>query len=440
MKTFRRGGVHPDPSKITADVPIAPLAASAKVELPLSQCIGAPSVPVVKPGDAVVAGQMVAKAGGFVGAPVHSPVSGTVKKIEKTRSPQGLWQETVIIEADPESVNPQPLAGRADELKPEDLKLEPSEIVKRISEAGIVGLGGATFPTHVKLSIPDGKKAEMIIINGAECEPYLTCDDRLMRTCAAQIISGTKLLMRAVGVDRAIVGIEENKPEAIEAMRFAATVSLGIEVVELKKRYPQGGEKQLIEALTGREVPMGGLPVDVGCVVDNVATAYAVFDAVCRRRPLTQRVVTVTGPSLTNPGNFLVPFGTPISRLIEAAGGLPDDTGKVIAGGPMMGRAVSNLDAPTTKGLGGILVLPESMSRRPAVQPCIRCAKCVEACPMGLEPYLLASLSRLGRYEDAARRTIMGCIECGCCSYSCPSGRPILDFIKLGKLNLRKKK
>lgn len=444
MKTFRRGGVHPDPSKITADVPIAPLAGASKVELPLLQCIGAPSVAVVKPGDAVVAGQMVAKAGGFVGAPVHSPVGGTVKKIEKTRNPQGLWQETIIIEADAETCEPEPLAvsepGRYGLLSDENLKLNPAEIVRRISEAGIVGLGGATFPTHVKLSIPEGKKAEMIIINGAECEPYLTCDDQLMRTCAAEIIAGARLLMRAVGADRAIVGIEENKPEAIEAMRFAATAFPEIEIVELKKRYPQGGEKQLIEALTGREVPMGGLPVDVGCVVDNVATAYAVFDAVCRRRPLTQRVVTVTGPSLSNPGNFLVPFGTPIRRLIEAAGGLPGDTGKVIAGGPMMGRAVSNLDAPTTKGLGGILVLPESMSRRPRVQPCIRCAKCVEACPMGLEPYLLATLSRLGRYEDAAKHTIMGCIECGCCSYSCPSGRPILDFIKLGKLNLRKKK
>jgi len=280
---------------------------------------------------------------------------------------------------------------------------------------------------------------DTIIINGAECEPYLTCDDQLMRTGAAEIISGTRLIMRSVSVSRAIVGIEENKPQAIAAMLQAAAQYPDIEVVTLKKKYPQGGEKQLIQALTGREVPAGGLPVDVGCIVDNVATAYAVHQAVIMRLPLTRRIVTVTGPSLQRPGNYLAPFGTPLSALIEAAGGLPEDTGKVIAGGPMMGRAVSCLDAPSTKGTSGILVLPRDMSSRRAAGPCIRCGGCVAACPMGLEPYLLMLHAVHSRWDDARSHGVMNCIECGCCSYSCPSARPILDHIKLAKMNLKKR-
>lgn len=434
MKTFKRGGIHPNPAKLTANVPVEKLAIAQRLVLPLSQAIGAPAVPVVKPGEEILAGQLIAKANGFVSANIHSPISGTIKSIEKVRNPQGLWQEAIIIETADENPQTTPIIEN-DDLIPETEK----GIIDTIAAAGIVGLGGATFPTHVKLSIPEGKKAEYLIINGAECEPFLTCDDQLMRTHAKDIIRGINAVMKAVHAPIAIIGIEENKPEAIEAMKAAATDS--ITITPLKKRYPQGGEKQLIEALTGREVPLGGLPIDIGCVVTNVATAYAIYQAVyCGQRPLVERIVTVTGPSLKNPGNFLVPFGTPISTLIEAAGGLPEDTGKVIAGGPMMGRPISNIDAPTTKGLSGIVVLPESMSNRPAVQPCIRCAKCVDACPMGLEPYLLARLSELGRFNDTMQSNVMGCIECGCCSYTCPSARPLLDFIKLAKINLRKKK
>lgn len=436
MKTFRKGGIHPSAEKITAQSATEALAAQGQLRLMLSQAIGAPSKPIVKAGDTVVRGQMIAEAGGFVSAPLHSPVSGTVAKIEKVRNPQGLWQDAITINVADEQEGDCFTPRSEAEIQ----ALTPQEIVKIIGEAGIVGLGGATFPTRVKLTPPEGKVPDLIIINGAECEPYLTCDDRLMREEPEEIIGGTELLMRSVGVTRAIVGIEENKPEAIEAMRRAAERKGNIEVVVLKKKYPQGGEKQLIAAVTGREVPMGGLPVDVGCIVDNVATAYAVRQAVALGRPLTERIVTVTGPSVGRPGNFRVPFGTPVLRLIEAAGGLPDDTGKVIAGGPMMGRACCDLDAPTTKGLSGVLILPESMSKRMKVEPCIRCARCVEACPMGLEPYLLARLSMNSRWDDAKGRGAMGCIECGCCSYTCPSGRPLLDMIRYAKIEIRKNK
>ena len=434
MKTFHKGGIHPDASKLTADVAVVALPAPAEVVLPLAQCIGAPAKPVVKPGDEVTAGQLVAEAGGFVSAPIHTPVAGKVKKIEKVRTPQGLWQDAIIITTDAEV----PAIAAEPRSKAEIEALTPKEIVDIIGQAGIVGLGGATFPTRVKLTPPEGKVADLIVINGAECEPFLTCDDRLMRTEAAGIIEGTRLIMRSVGVSKAVIGIEENKPEAIAAMTAACVQYPDIDVVSLKKKYPQGGEKQLIVALTGREVPMGGLPVDVGCIVDNVATAYAVYQAVALRLPLTARIVTVTGPTLSNPGNFMVPFGTPLQTLVDAAGGLPEDTGKVIAGGPMMGRAISDLSAPSTKGLSGIVVLPESEALRRKSRPCLRCAKCVSACPMGLEPYLLMLYAERSRWEDAAARQAMGCIECGCCSYTCPSDRPLLDYIKLAKINIRK--
>lgn len=434
-KTFRIGGIHPPESKLTADVPITPVSLPTQLTLLTSQSIGAPSVPLVAKGDRVKAGQMIARAGGFVSAPVHTPADGTVRGIEQVRNLQGLWQQAIVIDTDAGGEALQLWSGDC-ELPP--CELSPSEIVERVAEAGIVGLGGATFPTRVKLSVPEGKKAEYIIINGAECEPYLTCDDRLMRSYAAEIADGARLIARATDAHNIIIGIEENKPEAIEAMRRVCGDD--IELCELKKKYPQGGEKQLIAAVTGREVPMGGLPVDAGCIVDNVATAYAVSRACRRNVPLTERIVTVTGPSLTNPGNFLVPLGTPVSILIELAGGLPDDTGKVIAGGPMMGRAVSHLEAPSTKGLSGVLVLPRDMSLRPQAGPCIRCSRCVDACPMGLEPYLLMLYAEHSRYDDAARRGAMGCIECGSCSYTCPSARPILDYIRLSKIEIRKNK
>lgn len=435
MKTFHKGGIHPAANKLTADLEVREFPVPDELVLPLSQAIGAPSKPVVKAGDEVTAGQMIAEAGGFVSAPIHAPASGKVKKIEKVRTPQGMWQDAIILTVDHTRDVPESQPRSRQEVE----ALTPKEIVGIVAANGIVGLGGATFPTHVKLSPAEGKVPEIIIINGAECEPYLTCDDRLMRTNAREILEGARLLMRSVSVNRCIVGIEENKPEAIEAMRRAAADFEGIEVTVLKKKYPQGGEKQLIEALTGRAVPLGGLPVDVGCIVDNVATAYAIYQAVFERLPLTRRIVTVTGPDMTGRGNFLVPFGVSIDALLAFAGGLPAGENKVIAGGPMMGRAVSHTDAPSTKGLSGVLVLPAAETLRRAVEPCLRCGKCVDVCPMGLEPYLLARYGLNERWEDAAARNAMACIECGSCSYICPSNRPLLDMIKLDKINIRKR-
>lgn len=436
MKTFRRGGIHPPELKTTAGCPIVEMPVSVELRIMLSQNIGSPSRPVVKPGEHVEAGQMIAEATGFVSVPIHSPVAGTIKKLEPTRTPQGIWQDSIVITPDPESsgVVPHP---RSDE---EVTSLPPADIIKEVKDAGIAGLGGATFPTHVKLTIPQGKKADYVLINGAECEPCLTCDDALMRTHPEEIILGTLLLMKATGAPEGIIGIEENKPEAIAAMKAAAAPNSNLSVCILKKKYPQGGEKQLINAITGRVVPAGGLPIDTGCIIDNVATAFAVWDAIWQRRPLTRRVVTVTGEGLDNPGNFIVANGTPINDIFQFAGGLPEDTGKVIAGGPMMGRAVSCIEATATKGLSGLVVMPMKDSFRKPEQPCIRCARCVSACPMGLEPYLLMLQADAGRWEEMDAHGVRNCIECGSCSYICPSSRPLLDMIKLGKQELRKMK
>lgn len=436
MKTFKKGGIHPHDNKLTADCRTERLAGGPEYRIMLSQSIGAPSKSLVKVNDHVEAGQMIAEAGGFVGAAIHSPVSGTVKKLEPTRSLQGFWQDSIVIVADDE----QPLGADLYDDTPVVLPdaITPQEIIDAVAAAGVVGLGGATFPTRVKLTVPEGKKAELIIINGAECEPMLTCDDRLMRERPRKIIEGARLLMMAVGAKGCIIGIEDNKPEAIAAMRDANPYRESIEIVALKKKYPQGGEKQLIEALTGKRVPAGGLPIDAGVIVDNVATAYAVCQAVCQGIPLTERIVTVTGDSLARPGNYLVRIGTPVSRLIEAAGGMPDEDCKVIAGGPMMGRAISQLDSPTTKGLSGIVVISGKNQYRREQQPCIRCGNCVSRCPMGLEPYLFMLQGEMEMWEEMAEHGAANCIECGCCSYVCPASRAVLDYIRLGKSEIRR--
>lgn len=435
--TFKKGGIHPPENKITADKPIVAATVPTEVRIMLSQSIGVPAKPIVKPGDTVTSGQMIAEAAGFVSAPVHSPVKGVVKKIEPTRTPQGIWQDSIVISVEALDNDSLSLKPRTDD---EVRRLSSEEIVSIIGESGIVGLGGATFPTKVKLTIPKGKIATTVLINGAECEPYLTCDDALMREEANKIVKGAQLIMRATGARECFIGIEDNKPEAIAAMTKAVNSVASMGVVTLKKKYPQGSEKQLIYAITGKIVPAGGLPIETGCIVDNVATAYAIYDAIYNRKPLTDRVVTVTGPSLSNPGNFLVKNGTPIDDIIKFAGGLPEDTGKVIAGGPMMGRAISCLEATATKGLSGIVVLPELESVRKPSQPCIRCSKCIYVCPMGLEPYLFMLQADVRMWESMAEHGVMNCLECGCCSYACPANRPILDMIKLGKQELRKSK
>lgn len=408
-----------------------------------AQHIGAMAVCEVKKGDHVNRGDIVARAAGFVSANVHTPISGTVVKIDRTKTAYGQPADTVTIEAsedDHQHDLEAMCAAKPMRTIEQALSLPAQEIVSIIDMAGIVGLGGAAFPTKVKLSPPAGAVAQVLIINGAECEPYLTNDDALMRSYAPEIIDGILILMKGAKVNRAIVGIEDNKPEAIAAMRSAVTAIAAadnIEIMPLKTKYPQGGEKQLIEAAIGKEVPPGQLPIAVGAVVQNVATAYAVYQAVIMGEPLMSRVITVTGPSVTNPGNYRVALGTNMRTLIDLAGGVPADTGKIVLGGPMMGRAVVSIDAPTVKGISGILMLPENESHRRQVQPCIRCAKCVEACPMGLEPYMLATLSRLNEAQRAKSLGAMNCIECGSCSYVCPSSRPILDYIKLGKRTIK---
>lgn len=436
MKTFSIGGIHPKASKLTDKSPITDIAVPERLTIVLNQSIGKPSKPLVKVGDEVAAYDKIAEADGVMSANLHAPVAGKVVKLEKVHTGQGYWADAIILQTLPEREATLPEPRSIEEIR----ALSGKEIVEIVREAGIVGLGGACFPTAVKLTPPPGFTPDVIVINGAECEPYLTCDDLLMQTHAEEVVKGAMLLMHAVGVNKIVIGIEENKPAAIAAMRQAAIPYPEIKVEVLKKKYPQGGEKELIEALLRKQVPSGGLPVAVGAIVDNVATAYAVYEAVTLHKPLTHRVVTVTGPSVASPGNFRVPIGTDLSELITMAGGLPEDTGKVVAGGPMMGRAVSCLDTSSTKGLSGVLMLPEKLSHRRREQACIRCGSCVHGCPMGLEPHLLIALARAGRWEDMKANLAMNCIECGSCSYVCPASKPLLDFIKLGKQEIRRQK
>ena len=430
LKTFKIGGVHPPENKLSAAGKIQVLPIPEKVIIPLGQHIGAPATPIVQKGDKVKTGQLIAQASGFVSANIHSSVSGTVSAIDNIIDAAGLSKPAITIQVEGDEWIPE--IDRS-EKPAHNITLSKEEIVKAIAAAGIVGMGGATFPTQVKLTPPPGNKAEVLIINGVECEPYLTADHRIMLEKAEEIIIGVQILMKAIDVKRAIIGIENNKKDAIEELGKHARLSDGIEICPLKIQYPQGGEKQLIQATTGKFVPSGGLPIAVGAVVQNVGTVYAVYEAVMKHKPLFERVVTVTGKSLKEPGNYLCRIGTPISQLIEAAGGLPEDTGKVIGGGPMMGKALTNTNIPVTKGTSGILLMRQEESTRKEYRNCIRCSKCVSVCPMGLEPYYLMLLGEHNKLEMLESEKIMDCIECGSCSFTCPANRPLLDVIRLGK-------
>jgi electron transport complex protein RnfC len=430
FKTFPKGGIHPADNKLTAEKPIEALPLPVQVIVPVTQHIGAPATPVVEKGAAVKTGQLIAQSKGFVSANIHSPVSGKVSKIESVVDTTGYKQLAVIIDVEgDEWVD---TIDRSRELVRE-ITLSREQIIERCHQCGLVGLGGATFPTYIKLTVPVGKRCDLVIINGVECEPFLTSDHRLMLEKGAEVLTGASIIMKALGVDQAIVGIEGNKPDAISHLAELAKDFNGITIQPLKVKYPQGGEKQLIKACTGREVPSGGLPLDVGVVVQNVGTAFAVYEAVQKNKPLIERVVTVTGTSVSRPGNFLARIGTPVTSLIEAAGGMPDDTGKVVNGGPMMGKALAMTDVPVTKGTSGIVLFPEESSLRAAVMPCIRCGKCSSACAMGLEPWLISVLSEKGMFEKAEKEKITDCMECGACAYTCPAKRPLLDYIRLGK-------
>lgn len=436
LRTFRIGGVHPDENKLSNDAvtQIAPI--PKQVILPMSQHIGAPAKPIVKKGDKVKVGTLIAEAGGFVSAPIYSSVSGTVFKVDNAIDASGYQKPAVIINVEGDEW--EDTIDRSDKLETleEHPELTPEEIVNRIKLGGVVGMGGACFPTFIKLCPPPGAKAECVIINGVECEPYITSDYRLMLEKSDQLIEGVKILMKGAKVDKGYIGIENNKPNAIEllAKKLEEKGLSNIEVVPLAKKYPQGGEKQLVDAVIGRQVPAPpAIPVNVGAIVQNTGTAVAVYEAVMKHKPLFERYTTVTGKKLANPSNFLVRMGTTFGELIDLCGGLPEGDNKVLAGGPMMGKAVNSLQVPVGKGQNSITILTDEDAHRKKPQPCIRCAKCVSACPMGLEPFLLATGSAMHKWDMVEDAMITSCIECGSCQFTCPAHRPMLDNIRLGK-------
>ena len=445
LLTFPKGGVHPPENKLTADLAIERFPLPSKVYIHLQQHIGVPAQILVKPKDRVRTGQLLAQAQGFVSANIHSSVTGTVFKIDEIYDASGYRKTAIVITPEPEDEWVEGI-DTSDDLKADIGQFSSQEIIQKVKDAGIVGMGGATFPTHVKLSIPDGKKCDILIINGVECEPYLTSDHRLMLEKTEEILVGTRLLMKALNVDRAVIGIEANKPDAIGKMTEAAKKYEGITVQALKVKYPQGGEKQLIKAITGREVPSGGLPIDIGAVVQNVGTTFAVYEAVMKNKPLIERIVTITGKDLDHRGNFRVRIGTMVKDIIDYVGGLPEGTGKVVLGGPMMGKATKTLEVPVGKGTSGILLMRREETKRKEVLPCIHCARCVTACPQGLEPYLIMSLAERGIWDKAEEAHAQDCIMCGSCSYVCPSNRPLQDYTQFARntvmsiMRARKKK
>ena len=437
LKTFRLGGVHPQDNKLSASAPLAQLPLPKQVTIPIIQHIGAPAKVVVQRGDTVKVGQVIAQHEGFISSNIHASCSGRIGIIEEVMDSSGFkhlavnirvkgddWLETIDL---------------TDTLV-EGISLSRDEIVARVMEAGVVGMGGAGFPSHAKIKVPEGKTIDTLIINGVECEPYLTADHRLMLEKPREIIVGIRILMRALGVSRAIIGIEDNKHDAIELFGEWLREDKQIEVQPLEVQYPQGGEKQLIQAVLDREVPSGGLPADVGVIVHNVGTTFAIYEAVQKNKPLVERVVTVTGKDVKQPSNFWVRIGTPVIELITAAGGLPESTGKVVSGGPMMGKAIADLEVPVAKGTSGILMIAQAETKRAEEYNCVHCGKCIEACPMGLEPYRLLLLSKAGQSEKSKRENVLDCIECGSCSFVCPSNRPILDYIRLSKTKVKKLK
>ena len=429
MKTFKIGGIHPEENKLAKANPVEIFPIPKQVTVFLTQHLGAPSVPQVQKGDKVKVGQLIGKAEAFICANVHSPVSGTVAKIEPVADFLGYKKDAIVIDVEgdewAEGID------TSTELKKEII-LSKQEIIDRMKACGIVGLGGACFPTHVKYMVPPDKKVDYLLINAAECEPYITVDYRMMLERADEVMVGIEAMLIASGAPVALIGVEANKPDAFEHLTKVAANYKDIQVVKLKTKYPQGAEKQLIKALTGRSVPNGKLPIEVGCIVNNIATAFAIYEAVQKNKPIIETFTTVSGKSVKNLKNYRVRIGTCINDILNAVG-VPEDTGKIISGGPMMGKAISNLNAFTVKGMSSLLLMTEKESKRGEVYECLRCGKCVQACPMGLEPYMLHALTDLQRYEDCEKHGIMNCIECGSCSFGCPSNRPILDMIRVGK-------
>ena len=432
--TFKIGGIHPADSKFSRNCAIETLPLPQTMYVSMAQHLGAPATPVVAVGDKVKTGQVIAEPAGFISAFVHSPVSGTVKSIGPRADIAGrpVTHIEIAVEGD-EWAEGIDLSTELVTQLPESRE----EILDRVKKCGVVGLGGATFPTHVKLNPAPGSKAECLIINGAECEPFLTSDYRIMLERTKEILVGVAIMQKVLGGCKAVIGIEENKPEAIEAMgkALAELPYVNIAVQPLKKRYPQGGEKQLIDAVMGRQVGSGALPISVGAVVQNMATALAVYEAVQKNKPLITNTLTVTGDCLPveKQHNYLFRIGTPLSFIAEYAGGVPAEAAKIISGGPMMGKAIANLDAACVKGSSSILYLSREATLRKPASACIRCGRCADACPMGLEPFLLKRLSAAEDFAGLEKNAVQDCIECGCCLYSCPANIPLLDVIRQSK-------
>lgn len=428
-KTFRMGGIHPEDNKMAGGVAVEEFPLPERAVVYMSQHLGAPAVPVVQKGDKVKAGQLVGEAQAFMSANIHAPVSGTVVAVGPVPDFMGFGKNAVVIDTEgddwDESVDLSPDIDKT-------IRMDKEEIIARYRQCGVVGLGGACFPTHIKYMLKPGQKCECLLVNGVECEPYITADHRMMIERAEQCMIGIETALIASGAPKAIVGIEENKPDAIAHMREVAKGYANIEIQPLKMKYPQGAEKQLVKAITGRSVPNGGLPIAVGCIVDNIATTYAMYEAVQKNRPLVATYTTVSGKSLPHPKNLHVRIGTPIREVLAYAG-MPDDTGKVVSGGPMMGKAVSNIDAAVAKGMSSFLFMSEKESLRGPVAPCLRCGKCVSVCPMGLRPYLLHRYAERKDWEKCLQEGVLNCIECGCCTYICPANRPILDYLRVAK-------
>lgn len=431
LKTFSKGGVHPEENKISHDSPIQVQPIPKTVSILLGQHIGKPATPVVSRGDEVKVGTLIAKADGFVSANIHSSVSGKVKKIETILDASGYQKPCITIQCDGEDIWEETIDRTPEIVR--DIKLSSEEIIQRIAECGIVGMGGATFPTNVKLMPPKDATPECVIINGAECEPYLTADHRTLLERGEEVLIGLQILMKSVGVTKGYIAIENNKRDAIDKLTQLASTMPGIEIVPMRVKYPQGGEKQLIDTVLKRRVASGKLPVTEGAIVQNVGTALAVYEAVQKHKPLVERVVTVTGKAVKNPCNLLVRIGTPLSELIETAGGMPRSTAKLVSGGPMMGKAVYSDEIPVAKGTSGVLMLLEEDTKRRPMRNCIRCAKCVGACPMGLNPAFLMRDTVYRDWDALEANHVYDCIECGSCSFICPANRPLLDHIRMGK-------
>lgn len=427
-KSFK-GGAHPhDEKSWSADMAIQEMPVPERVIIPVQQHIGAPGDIIVEKGESVKKGQPLTKTSKFVSVPVHASISGTIQAVEKRPHPFGTNLTAIVIESDGNDA-----WANEPKLNPDHLSLNPDKMIQMIGEAGIAGMGGAAFPSHVKLSPPAEKPIDTLILNGVECEPYLTSDYRLMLEQPDDILAGLRILMKILGLTKASIGIEENKPKAISLLKEKCSGKKNIAVVPLAVKYPQGAEKQLIKAVTGREVPSGGLPMDVGCLVHNVGTAVAIYEAVAMGKPLIERIVTVTGPGVRKPRNLKARIGTPFSDMIEFCGGYTQKAAKVINGGPMMGIAQVNIAVPVIKGTSGILVLDERMAAGTEELPCISCARCVDVCPMKLLPNHIASFIEHNRVEEAQKLGLFDCMECSTCSFICPAKRNLVHYIKLGK-------